>query len=661
MTATFQFVDSNSVLPGGVDRETRRRIRSHAATGKNVGRKVNRPSKVAALKAQHQQQRAQAASAWDLCKTQSQKSLQAGLASMGQQQPGTQSHARSSWKVSSKAIWAFLVAKYENLERIKAQSHVGLDFVLPAPLPCRKWVLPTSSLAATHRSMSFFMSIRYFPELRSVMYNPATAPSIWLSLVFSDEAYFHVAMAASTLLLAQITDSPGAAESSAASMSHLSRTFQLISKKLTSGDPSHASSSSSSSNSRDVELKPAVSDATMAVVIMMAQYERHQGRWFQGLVHLRGLQRMVELRGGMARLFTENAVVGHKILRLDLEFSLHARATTYFRIEEFSHMLRTLLPPTPEFVSSVLAPASPGMTTATAEEHETVQRAMFSPAALFLPSLPTELRTIFIDSAYISDLINAAATASENVRKINLDEFLHTLLDLGYRLVQLRPLGAVCWAVDSAAYATAATRPRNSGHVHPGQVIMDDDSAVTADVVHLGLFAWLMRFMHRLDGIVEEVPRLLELVQRAAEFVLGPAPPGVGPPSSTSGGISDKSGASPGSRSWGASLPVGGQTHTPEATTKTSFSRGPDIQAQLVLWTLFLTGALGFQRRPYQPWVLVRIRQALQRLCLDDQEWEATRSVLGRYPWVHKLHGRVAEGLWKDALSLKEDPGSGTS
>ena len=113
-------------------------------------------------------------------------------------------------------------------------------------------------------------------------------------------------MAAATMLLSQIPYSSATAESSRASIKHLSRTLQLVNTKLTSNDFSVSSKT---------EKQHAEADTIMAVVIMMAQYERHQGRWFQGLVHLRGLQRMVELRGGIARVFAENPVVAHKILR----------------------------------------------------------------------------------------------------------------------------------------------------------------------------------------------------------------------------------------------------------------------------------------------------------------------------------------------------------
>lgn len=111
---------------------------------------------------------------------------------------------------------------------------------------------------------------------------------------------FHIAVAASTMILGQGTQGAGA-DSMATSMSHLSRTFQLINRKLadTTEEGGHG----------------LASDATIAVVIFMALYERHLGRWLQGLVHLRGLQHMVALRGGLTGLLKESPAVAHKILR----------------------------------------------------------------------------------------------------------------------------------------------------------------------------------------------------------------------------------------------------------------------------------------------------------------------------------------------------------
>lgn len=65
-------------------------------------------------------------------------------------------------------------------------------------------------------------------------------------------------------------------------MRHLSKTFRLVNEKL----------------SRD----EAVSDTTIAVIVMMSHYERLQNKLAQGLIHLDGLHRMVNLRGGISQL-----------------------------------------------------------------------------------------------------------------------------------------------------------------------------------------------------------------------------------------------------------------------------------------------------------------------------------------------------------------------
>jgi hypothetical protein len=63
---------------------------------------------------------------------------------------------------------------------------------------------------------------------------------------------------------------------------HLSRAFHLVNERLSGND--------------------ALSDTTLAVVVVMAQYARLQGQYHQGAVHLGGLQRMIELRGGVSQL-----------------------------------------------------------------------------------------------------------------------------------------------------------------------------------------------------------------------------------------------------------------------------------------------------------------------------------------------------------------------
>lgn len=76
---------------------------------------------------------------------------------------------------------------------------------------------------------------------------------------------------------------------------HLSHTFRLVNQRLAGED--------------------AVSDKTIAVVVMMSQYERLQDRYHDGIVHVAGLQKMTELRGGICRLAVDQPALAQKILR----------------------------------------------------------------------------------------------------------------------------------------------------------------------------------------------------------------------------------------------------------------------------------------------------------------------------------------------------------
>jgi hypothetical protein len=76
---------------------------------------------------------------------------------------------------------------------------------------------------------------------------------------------------------------------------HLNKTFSLTNQRLSSTD--------------------AVSDASMAVVVMMAQYERQRERYIKGLAHIDGLQLMVEMRGGISPLANDKPSLFQKIIR----------------------------------------------------------------------------------------------------------------------------------------------------------------------------------------------------------------------------------------------------------------------------------------------------------------------------------------------------------
>jgi hypothetical protein len=83
-------------------------------------------------------------------------------------------------------------------------------------------------------------------------------------------------------------------ENPADAMRHIARSLRMVNQRL-------------------VSPRDALSDTTIAVVIMLSHYERHQGHLRQGQVHFDGLLRMVELRGGIAYLATTKPNIALKL------------------------------------------------------------------------------------------------------------------------------------------------------------------------------------------------------------------------------------------------------------------------------------------------------------------------------------------------------------
>jgi hypothetical protein len=91
---------------------------------------------------------------------------------------------------------------------------------------------------------------------------------------------FHCAMAMAIMALNSLTMQP---EDPADALRHMAHSLRMVNQRL-------------------VSPHEALSDTTLAVVMMLSHYERHQGHLRQGQVHFDGLLRMVELRGGITYL-----------------------------------------------------------------------------------------------------------------------------------------------------------------------------------------------------------------------------------------------------------------------------------------------------------------------------------------------------------------------
>ena len=103
---------------------------------------------------------------------------------------------------------------------------------------------------------------------------------------------FHSTLAISASYVNFFERRPGI---SSKTLYHISQAYALVNLKL-SGPES-------------------VSDSAIAAVITLAIYQQIHNLYSTGLIHLNGLHRMIQLRGGIGRLMKENRALALKALR----------------------------------------------------------------------------------------------------------------------------------------------------------------------------------------------------------------------------------------------------------------------------------------------------------------------------------------------------------
>lgn len=269
---------------------------------------------------------------------------------------------------------------------------------------------------------------------------------------------FHIAMAVSIASINKLAPVAGDADRE---MYHLGHTLCLVNQRLSGTE--------------------ATCDATLAAVAMMAQYERHQGRHAQGLLHLDGLYRLVNLRGGIRELLRENITLAQKIVRydqppippneglffsrrLDLEYAFETGSRTKFRMDDVVHSRASALQ---------------------LRERLNVEYHHQIPHFLRFRELCPELLDIAVDMTTLSWIYSDAILGRRP--RVPMLEGCMALWELGYRLLHFRPL----------------PEPR----------------PVTAaeNTVHLGLLMFTVPFLHKLDGQIPDCPLLYERAHLAAE------------------------------------------------------------------------------------------------------------------------------------------------
>ncbi|PYH90283.1 hypothetical protein BO71DRAFT_334799 [Aspergillus ellipticus CBS 707.79] len=270
------------------------------------------------------------------------------------------------------------------LKRLSNAS--GAGYVMPRQVLWGDLSLTTFPQELDSKSMALIH--RWFFDISDALFPPQFCTkfdiikSIWVDFILADEAYFHSTLAICASYVGFFERKPAM---SSKALHHLSQAYALVNIKL-SGPFS-------------------VSDMAIAAVVSLAIYQQVHRQLATGLVHLHGLYRMIQLRGGIVRLMQENRSLALKPLRLDAELAMQNGTAPLFRGDEVP-------------VNPVLCDPD-------------VSSGQFPSAAPWMPS-------ILLDLFNFSRLLNGV----ERKQRMRLDplDYTETMVSLLYRLVEVSPL-----------------------------------------------------------------------------------------------------------------------------------------------------------------------------------------------------------------------------
>lgn len=200
---------------------------------------------------------------------------------------------------------------------------------------------------------------------------------------------------------------------------HISQAYSLVNMKLSGPD--------------------CVSDNAIAAVVSLAIYQQIHHLYSTGLIHLDGLRRMIELRGGMAKLIKQNRALAVKPLRyVNLPAPVSISATPVYLLQAL-HLtlhrldaelaLQTGCPPI--FCSDFL---------------ETISHAFGHPSDLEVKSLSVATEAYHVMMTMMS--FARSLNSNEGNKAMRLDPLTYTemLVWLLYRSIEISPLGQQCSA-----------------------------------------------------------------------------------------------------------------------------------------------------------------------------------------------------------------------
>ncbi|KAL6401646.1 hypothetical protein AUP68_15523 [Ilyonectria robusta] len=340
MNKTFFFIDG--IQP---DRASKRRMRRHVMKGKNAGKTFHRPSRLG--RANHQPNTTVVPPPLPVSR-----------------QPNKQRHYTDWICVSSNTI--------------RSCGNALLTFSLPV-------AVSPYSLKIINEFFAFTAD-RIYPARLGLSVDDAK--SMWLRVLFSDEATYHCNIA---LMEASNEIFMDNGASSPKALYRLSQTLAIVKRRLESAD--------------------ALSDSTIGIVVSLISQEQCRKEFLGAKAHIDGLRRMVELRGGLSQL-EGNIALLLKVCKTDIIFSLqHGGPTMFFR----NRM--------PE-VQVLLAPK--GLSFDRPSAASSVQHKGLNP----------QLHEILLDVLGSSSLFNNRV----RVHAVDLLTYQEMLVSICYRLIRFHPL-----------------------------------------------------------------------------------------------------------------------------------------------------------------------------------------------------------------------------
>lgn len=196
------------------------------------------------------------------------------------------------------------------------------------------------------------------------------------------------------------------------------------------------------------------------------------------------------------------------------------------------------------------------------QDDEKLPRGPNSPT--LFKQLHVDLQGLLRDITGLASLLNDAGAGHRP--KLNGYELEDTLLVLGYRLVSICPLGGL--------------RPTSR---------LDN-------AVHLGLTAFMVTFLPRLDCRIADNPLLSNLARSAVQEHFG----------------------------------------------------DERENQEVLLWILFIGGASVFKQSD-ETWLIPKAIRTLRALGLHA--WEGVYETLAKFPWVDALHNKAGQALWRRSTS----------